>query len=310
VTRHRRRAGRAINGWLNLDKPVGITSAACVARVREITNASKLGHAGTLDPLASGVLPIALGEATKLMPYVLDAPKEYRFTVKWGERRSTDDAEGEIVETCEPRPTAADITAALPEFLGEIMQVPPAYSAIKIGGKRAYALARAGEVVELEARPVRIDSIELLAVPEPDLAELNVVCRKGTYMRSLARDLAARLGTCGHLSRLRRSGVGAFREADAISLELLAHLGHIPGVTHQLLPIETALDDIPALAISARDAARLRKGQAVPVMHGEDRQLIREVGDEGIVLVKQAATPVALARVDGIQIRPVRVLNV
>ncbi|MFQ5973513.1 MAG: tRNA pseudouridine(55) synthase TruB [Alphaproteobacteria bacterium] len=310
MARHRRRAGRAINGWLNVDKPVGITSAACVERVREITEASKLGHAGTLDPLASGVLPIALGEATKLMPYLLDAPKEYRFTVKWGERRSTDDAEGEIVETCDLRPTTAAIAAALPDFLGEIMQVPPAYSAIKIGGKRAYALARAGEVVELEARPVRIDSIELLGASEPDRAELYVVCRKGAYMRSLARDLAARLGTCGHLLRLRRSGVGPFREANAISLELLAHLGHIPGATHQLLPIETALDDIPALAISARDAARLRRGQAVPVMDGEDRQLIREVGDEGIVLAKQAATPVALARVDGIQIRPVRVLNV
>ena len=305
----RRRRGRPINGWINLDKPVGVTSAACVNAVRRALDAAKLGHAGTLDPAASGMLPIALGEATKTMPYVVDSQKEYRFTVNWGERRDTDDDQGETVETAAGRPSAADIQAILPQFIGAISQVPPAYSAIKVDGARAYSLARAGAEVILSPREVMIGSIELLDIPDRDRAVFAVTSGKGAYMRALARDLATALGTCGHLSGLRRTAVGPFREARAISLEKLQELGHSAAAFPTLLPIETALDGIPALALSDKEAARLRNGQAVPVMRPHDREQIEAVGDAGIVLAVEAATPVALARVDGIQIRPVRVLN-
>jgi tRNA pseudouridine55 synthase len=305
----RRRSGRIINGWINVDKPVGITSAACVNSVRRALDAAKLGHAGTLDPAASGVLPIGLGEATKTMPFVVDTQKQYVFTVNWGERRDTDDDQGQVVETSERRPTEAEIEAALPEFTGEISQVPPAYSAIKVDGARAYSLARAGEDVTLAPRLISILSFELLDMPDRDCARFAVTSGKGAYMRALARDLAAALGTCGHLSDLRRSAVGPFTEATAISLEKLEELGHSAAAFPTLLPIETALDGIPALALSVKEAAQLRNGQAVPVLRPQDREQIEAVGDEGIVLAVEAATPVALARVDGIQIRPVRVLN-
>ena len=305
----RRRNGKPIHGWLNVDKPVGLSSAACVNAVRRITGAAKLGHAGTLDPQASGVLPIALGEATKTMPYVTDAAKRYTFEIVWGERRATDDIEGEIVETSDMRPDRAAIEAALPGFVGEIEQVPPAYSAIKIDGKRAYAMARAGETVELQPRIVRIDEFRLEKVIDADRAAFSVRCGKGTYIRALARDLAAALGGCGHLSGLRRTAVGRFTEETAISLEKLTQLGHSAAAQPPLLPVETALDDIPALALSVSEAERLRSGQAVPVLRLQDRERLAAVGDDGIILAVEATTPVALARVDGIQIRPVRVLN-
>ena len=305
----RRRSGRPINGWINVDKPVGLTSAACVNRVRLAIDAAKLGHAGTLDPAASGVLPIALGEATKTMPFVVDTHKQYVFSVIWGERRDTDDDQGQVVETAGQRPTEAEIRAVLPEFTGEIDQVPPAYSAIKVDGTRAYTLARAGEAVALAPRRISIVSFELLDMPDRDRARFAVESGKGAYMRALARDLAVALGTCGHLSDLRRSAVGPFTETTAISLEKLEELGHSAAAFPTLLPIETALDGIPALALSVKEAAQLRNGQAVPVLRPQDREQIEAVGDDGIVLAVEAATPVALARVDGIQIRPVRVLN-
>lgn len=305
----RRRSGRSINGWINIDKPVGMTSAACVNSVRRALDAAKLGHAGTLDPAASGVLPVALGEATKTMPFVVDTHKKYVFTVNWGERRDTDDNEGQIVETSDQRPDGAEIRAALPQFTGDISQVPPAYSAIKVDGARAYTLARAGENVALAARQISIVSFELLDIPDRDCARFAVTSGKGAYMRGLARDLAEALGTCGHLSGLRRSAVGPFTEATAISLEKLEELGHSAAAFPILLPIETALVGIPAVALSVKEAEQLRNGQAVPVMRPRDREQIEAVGDEGIVLAVEAETPVALARVDGIQIRPVRVLN-
>jgi tRNA pseudouridine55 synthase len=305
----RRKGGRPINGWINVDKPVGMTSAACVNRVRRAIDANKLGHAGTLDPAASGVLPIALGEATKTMSFVVDTQKQYAFTVNWGERRDTDDDQGKIVETSDKRPSEADIRAALPAFIGDISQVPPAYSAIKVDGNRAYALARAGEEVTLAARQISILSFELLEILDGDRARFAVKSGKGAYMRGLARDLAIAVGTCGHLSDLRRSSVGPFSEDTAISLEKLEELGHSAAVFPTLLPIETALGGIPALGLSVKEAAQLRNGQAVPVMRPQDRKQIEAVGDEGIVLAVEATTPVALARVDGIQIRPVRVLN-
>ncbi len=305
----RRRSGRQINGWINVDKPVGVTSAGCVNRVRRALDAAKLGHAGTLDPAASGVLPIALGEATKTMPFVVDTHKKYVFTVNWGERRDTDDNEGQIVETADQRPDEAQIRAALPQFTGDISQVPPAFSAIKVNGARAYTLARAGEDVILAARQISILSFELLDMPDRDCARFAVTRGKGAYMRGLARDLATALGTCGYLSGLRRGAVGPFTEATAISLEKLEELGHSAAAFPTLLPIETALDGIPALALSEKEAAQLRNGQAVPILRPQEREKIEAVGDEGIVLAVEAETPVALARVDGIQIRPVRVLN-
>ena len=305
----RRRKGLAINGWLNLDKPVGLSSAACVNAVRRITGAAKLGHAGTLDPQASGVLPIALGEATKTMPYVTDAAKRYTFDIVWGVRRSTDDIEGDIVETSDVRPDRAAIEAMLDRFIGEIEQVPPAYSAIKIDGQRAYAMARAGVDVRMASRIVRVDAFSLDAIVDRDRARFAVACGKGTYMRALARDLAAALGTCGHLAGLRRTAVGRFTEETAISLEKLNELGHSAAAQPPLLPVETALDDIPALALTETEADRLRSGQAVAILRPQDRERLAAVGNDGIVLAVEATKPVALARVDGIQIRPVRILN-
>jgi tRNA pseudouridine55 synthase len=305
----RRRSGRLINGWINVNKPVGITSAACVNSVRHALDAAKLGHAGTLDPAASGVLPIALGEATKTMPFVVDTHKKYVFTVNWGEQRDTDDDQGEVIETANRRPDEAEIKAVLPQFTGEISQAPPTYSAIKVNGERAYTLARAGEDVILAPRQISILSFELLGMPGRDCARFAVTSGKGAYMRGLARDLAAALGTCGHLSNLRRCAVGPFTEETAISLDKLEELGHSAATFPTLLPIETALDGIPALDLSAKEALQLRNGQAVPVLRPQDRKQIEAVGDEGIVLAVESATPVALARVDGIQIRPVRVLN-
>jgi tRNA pseudouridine55 synthase len=243
------------------------------------------------------------------MPFVVDTHKQYVFTVNWGERRDTDDDQGQVVETSGTRPTEADIRAALPDFIGDISQVPPAYSAIKVDGARAYTLARAGEDVALAPRQISIVSFELLDMPDRDCARFAVKSGKGAYMRGLARDLAIAVGTCGHLSDLRRNSVGPFSEDTAISLEKLEELGHSAAAFPILLPIETALDGIPALALSVKEAAQLRNGQAVPVMRPQDREQIEAVGDEGIVLAVEATTPVALARVDGIQIRPVRVLN-
>ncbi len=305
----RSRRGKPIHGWLNIDKPLRMTSAACVAAVKRATDAAKVGHAGTLDPLATGVLPLALGEATKTVGWLTDADKAYRMTIRWGERRTTDDREGEVVETSSKRPARADILAALPDFVGTLEQRPPAFSAIKIAGRRAYDMARAGAAPEMTPRQVRIDDLRLLEVVDKDHAIFSVVCGKGTYMRSLARDLAIRLDTCGHVAALRRTRVGNFAEAGAISLEMLNNFGHSAAARCALIPIATALDDIPALAISESEATRLRNGQAIPVPQSADRAQIQAIGNDGIVLVMAAATPVALARFDGTQLRPVRVLN-
>lgn len=305
----RKRKGLPISGWINLDKPAGMTSSACVNAVRRATGAAKLGHAGTLDPSATGILPIALGEATKTMPYVTDSSKRYAFTVHWGGRTTTDDADGEVVETSDVRPEADAIEAALPNFIGAIEQVPPAFSAIKIDGERAYTKARAGEDFELAARIINVYAFELLEIIDSDRARFAVTSGKGAYMRALARDLAIALGTCGHLSDLRRMSVGPFDESASISLEKLEELGHSAAASPILLPVETALDGIPALALSEREANMLRNGQAVPVLRPQDKERIASAGDDGIVLVLEATTPVALVRIDGIQIRPVRVLN-
>ena len=306
-----RKSGRAIHGWIILDKPSGMTSARAVARVRTLVNAAKAGHGGTLDPLATGVLPIALGEATKTVSYVMDGLKTYRFTIRWGEARDTDDAEGTVTATSDARPDGGAIRAALGEFIGLIEQVPPDFSAVKVGGQRAFRLARAKAAVHLEARLVRVDSIELVDLPDADHAVIEVRCGKGTYMRSLARDLAHRLGTVGHISALRRTAVGPFDQSAAISLDYLAALGHSAPLSACLLAVETALDDIPALALNATQADHLRHGRPVRLRVPGMRPLAAiESLDDGDMLCAMAdGRPVALARYEDGEIRPVRVLN-
>jgi tRNA pseudouridine55 synthase len=258
-----RRKGAPLHGWVVLDKPLGLTSTQALAKVRWLLGAQKAGHGGTLDPLASGLLPIALGEATKLIPFIMDGEKTYHFTIGWGEARSTEDAEGAITATSAVRPTATAIQAILPRFLGAIQQMPPIFSALKVAGERAYDLARAGKPVELAARTVQITALELLACPDADHADLTVSCGKGTYVRSLARDIALALGTVGHITALRRTQVGAFHLAQTISLEKLAELAHKDEALTALRPMLTVLDDIPALPLDPQNAHRLRHGQSI-----------------------------------------------
>lgn len=307
--RGRRRRGVAIHGWLVIDKPLGMSSAAAVAAVKRRTGAAKVGHGGTLDPLASGVLPIALGEATKTVSYIMDGAKIYRFTVQWGEARSTDDCEGEITETSAVRPSAVEIEAALDRFRGDIEQVPPVYSAIKIDGRRAYARARADEDVVMAPRRVHVARFDCLSAG-PDSAEFEVECGKGTYIRSLARDLARAVATVGHVSALRRMRVGPFRIEDSIFLESEDPVGHSAPLIARLLPIETALDDIPALAVVESEARRLRNGQPVPIIREEGAELCSARRSDGLVCVFSDGKPLALARIEDGFIRPVRGLNV
>ncbi len=259
----RRKKGDPIHGWLVLDKPLEMTSTQAVGKCRWLYNAKKAGHAGTLDPLASGILPIAFGEATKTVPFAQEAGKTYRFTIRWGESTTTQDAEGDVVATSDVRPAREAIEAALPQFMGDIQQVPPKFSAIKVDGERAYDLARAGEEVELSARPVRIDDLTILDMPSTDLCVLEMRCGKGAYVRSIARDLAHALGTEGHVAALRRTQVGPFTTEDAITLAALEDLVHKARALEALLPVETALDDIPALAVTDGEAFQLRQGRPV-----------------------------------------------
>ena len=297
-----RRKKQKVDGWIVLDKPLGMGSTTAVGRVRWLFSAEKAGHGGTLDPLATGILPIALGEATKTVPFIMDGRKEYKFTLRFGEARSTDDGEGEVTAQSDGRPTDEAIRAALPGFMGSVQQMPPAFSALKIGGQRAYDLARAGETVELKLRTVTIDRLELLARPDADHADFVVGCGKGTYIRSLGRDLARVLGTVGHLSALRRTAVGPFREEAAISLPKLETLGHNSRLLGALVPVATALDDIPALALTGTQADRLRHGQ--PVL------LTRDAPPSGtLVRAEEGSKLVALVRSDGAALQPVRVFN-
>jgi tRNA pseudouridine55 synthase len=298
-----------VNGWLVIDKPLGLTSTQVVGRVRRILKPRKVGHGGTLDPLASGLLPIALGEATKTVSYVMDGRKSYRFTLRWGQATETDDAEGRVIEEHAHRPDEAAIRAVLAAFTGEIEQIPPLYSAIKVGGQRAYDLARAQADFELKARRVTVHAITLEAQPDRDHAVFEVHCGKGTYMRSLARDLGRATGTVAHIVELRRLTVGPFTEADAISLDSLESMGHSPAALEQVLPVETALDDIPALALSETEANRLRCGQAVSMVARANRDRISELSNGSIVFTTTGGKPVALARYEAGDIHPVRVLN-
>jgi len=302
------RRGLPIHGWLVLDKPLGMSSSRAVGAVRRLLGAAKAGHGGTLDPLATGVLPIALGEATKTVAWAMAGRKTYRFTLRWGEARDTDDAEGKVTGTSPVRPARAAIVPALPGFTGRIQQRPPAYSALKLGGERAYALAREGADVALAPRPVDIYGLRFLGDRDADHAEFEAEVGRGTYIRALARDLGAALGTLAHITALRRLSVGRFRVEAATSLDNLAALGHSAAASGHLLTIETALDDIPALALSEEEAHRLRCGQAVALGASERAQL-GSLEDGATVCATTGGKLVAVAEIATGALKPVRVLN-
>lgn len=302
--------GVAINGWINLHKPLGITSADAVNKVKWLIKPQKIGHAGTLDPLATGVLPLALGEGTKCVNLLMDAKKTYEFAVTFGERRSTDDAEGEVVATSTTIPTEAQIRAILPQFTGPITQLPPIFSALKVAGKRAYDLARAGEEVVLQPRLITIYALELIAPPPAcgggsATAHFRATVSKGTYIRSLGRDIAQALGSEGYISRLHRAAVGPFTDEQAISLDFLAESVHnaapSEGLPLWLTPLEAALDDIPALALGSGQFNQLRHGQRV--------MLATPTPDAPQIAVLHEGKLVGLARIEGNQVISNRLLN-
>jgi tRNA pseudouridine55 synthase len=295
-----RREKRDVHGWLVLDKPVGMTSTHAVSVVKRAFQARRAGHAGTLDPLASGCLPIALGEATKTVPFVMDGRKRYRFTVRWGEERDTDDAEGRVTATSDQRPTPDAIRALLPRFTGTIAQVPPRYSALKIDGERAYDLARDGETVELDARPVEIHSLELVESPDADHAVLAAECGKGTYVRAIARDMGRALGCLGHVSALRRTAVGPFDESHAAAADALLTPESAQAA---LLPVAAGLASVTALNVSRGDAARLARGQSV-LLRGRDAPIM-----SGAVAVFTHGALVALADIEKGELQPRRIFN-
>ena len=309
----RRKKGNPVHGWVILDKPLGMGSTQAVAAIRRIFDAQKAGHAGTLDPLATGILAIALGEATKTVPYAMDADKTYRFTASWGESRDSDDSEGAVTGTSPNRPTMAELEAMLPRFTGTLNQVPPAYSAIKVAGERAYDLAREGESVVLQPRPVEVFQARLLNAAA-DSAEFEIRCGKGTYVRSWVRDIALALGTLGHVCALRRTQLGSWQENDAVALDTLTPSVHSPAAFGYLRPLSTALDGIPALAVSGPDTVRIRSGNPILIRANLFARMKDGFGDgelQGTVvfLKEEDGSPVALAEIAEGELRPFRVFN-
>jgi tRNA pseudouridine55 synthase len=299
-----KRVKRDVHGWVVLDKPVGMSSTHAVSVVKRLFQAKRAGHAGTLDPLASGVLPIALGEATKTVPFVIEGRKVYRFTVRWGEERDTDDAEGRITASAPDRPSAAAVAALLPRFVGQIAQVPPRFSAVKIDGERAYDLARDGEAVDIAPRQVEIHHLELTETPDPDHATLLAECGKGTYVRALARDMGRALGCLGHVAGLRRTAVGPFGEDVAVGIDALQRLRSGEAIERAaLLPVEAGVAALPAVQVSSSDAGRLARGQAV-LLRGRDAPVMG-----GWVSVSSGGALIALAQVEKGELRPRRIFN-
>ncbi len=297
-----RRKGRDISGWLVVDKPAGVTSTAVVNKVRWALDARKAGHAGTLDPAATGVLAVALGEATKTVPYITDALKCYCFAVRLGTATNTDDAEGEVIATSAARPSDEDIRAALAAFRGEIVQVPPQFSAVKVEGERAYALARAGEEMELAARPLWVESLEMVARPDADTVELEMVCGKGGYVRSVARDLGQALGCLGHVLRLRREWSGPFDAADGVTFGTIEAEAKTAALAARLLPLEAGLSDLPELKVSAEGAARLKNGNPGTVLASD-----LDWGEEAWASFQGRAVAVGVYRSG--ELHPSRVFN-
>jgi len=298
----RKRKGRDISGWLVVDKPAGMTSTAVVNKVRWALEAKKAGHAGTLDPEATGVLAVALGEATKTVPYITDALKAYSFTVRLGQATNTDDAEGEVIAESDARPSDEEIKAALGQFIGDIMQVPPKYSAVKIDGERAYKLAREGEEFEVEARPLWVEELVMTDRPDADHVELEMTCGKGGYVRSIARDLGAALGCFGHVERLRRIWSGPFDAEDGISIEQIDEMAKTPALDDYIRPLEQGLADLPEVKCTAEGAAKLRNGNPGTVLPSDV-----EYGDECWASFDGHA--VAVGRYKAGQLHPSRVFN-
>lgn len=301
-------------GWVIIDKPLGRTSTQMVGAVRRAFGIKKVGHAGTLDPLATGVVPIAIGEATKTVAFAQDYKKAYEFRVQWGENRDTQDAEGKVTATSDIRPTRAQIEAVLPEFIGDIQQIPPQFSAIKIDGQRAYDLARKGEEIELKARTVTVDELEITEFHE-DWVDLRLHCGKGTYVRSIARDLAEKLGTCGYVSVLRRLYVGPFSIDDAISLDFLEKHAKNPLLEDYLLPIEKALDDILVFPITQEEASKLAQGLRIRLISKQDLNRFEQAGvdvdpnKETLALARTPSSPFGLVKIIGTEVRPERLFN-
>lgn len=300
----RRKKGDKVDGWLVIDKPRNMGSTEVVNRTRRLFNAQKNGHTGTLDPFATGVLPIAFGEATKLVPYVTDGPKEYEFVVQWGEETSTGDTEGEVIARSDKIPLREEILAVLPFFVGQITQVPPAYSAIKINGQRAYDLARRGEYVDIPERIVEIYYLELVEELPNAQARFKVGCSKGTYVRTLGMDMARKLGTKGYLTELRRTKCGNFDLSDTILLENLENMVHSKASKEILLPVITSLRDIAEIAVTEADAAKLRQGQAVSPRNYQVEHLLGKV-----VVAVFDGMPAAMVRIEEKRISPHRVFN-
>ncbi|MFN7108154.1 MAG: tRNA pseudouridine(55) synthase TruB [Brevundimonas sp.] len=306
----RRKKGDVVDGWVCLDKPFEMGSTEAVSRIRRLFNAQKAGHAGTLDPLASGILPIALGEATKTVPMMMEAQKVYRFTINWGVSTDSVDREGEIIGRSDVRPTVDQVKAALPAFVGEIDQTPPRFSAIKVDGARAYDLARDGVEFELQARRVTIHSAEVSYAPDADHVELTIRTGKGVYVRSLARDLAVVLGAEGHVSALRRELVGPFSTQNAVTLDSLEEMVHRGAASEGLLAVATALDDIPELAVTEQDAFSLRQGRPIVLLPRQVETLKDRLRDGSrTVSAFQGQTLVALCQLRAGRLEPDRVFN-
>ncbi len=312
----RRKKGNPVHGWLILDKPLEMTSTTAVAVIKRLLDAQKAGHAGTLDPLATGILPIALGEATKTVSYAVDGEKAYRFTVRWGAQTTTDDTEGPVTASSDKRPTLADIEARLPGFTGEIMQTPPQFSAIKVDGNRAYDLAREGETVPLEPRAVVIDRLAIVAMPDDDTTVFEAECGKGTYVRAIARDLGIALGCYGHVIALRRTRVGPFTEEDAVTLEEIQAIMNPkvaegepiqpipePHASGLMLPVEAALTEITEVSVSPSDAATLGRGQPV-LIRGRDAPI-----HTGAAYAICKGQIVAIGEIEKGALQPTRVFN-
>ena len=314
----RRKKGNPITGWINFNKPLGMTSTQAVSKIRYALQAQKVGHGGTLDPLATGVLPIALGEATKTVHFIQDAIKTYNFTVTWGEQRSTDDAEGEAMNSSDNRPTQAEIEDILSRFIGDIQQVPPQFSAIKIAGERAYDIARDGDYADIKTREVYIEALGIVN-HTGDTTDFSCTCGKGTYIRSLARDMGQLLGCYGYISKLERAKVGAMSLKDAISLDIFEEMIDNPtqekDLSSVLLPLQTPLDDIPVLALKDKEATLLRNGNGISLLSRPDLARLDAAGidwksdDTTTALVTYDDTALAMVEIYGAKIQPVRVFN-
>lgn len=308
MSRQRRKKGRPVSGWIILDKQYDFGSTEAVSKLKWLLQAQKAGHAGTLDPLATGVLPIAFGEATKTVPYVMDATKRYRFKAKWGEATTTDDREGEVSATSAKRPTRAEIEAVLPQFTGTIEQAPPQFSAVKIGGERAYDLAREGKTVDLQMRTIDIHELSLVDIPDADHAVFEAVTGKGAYVRALVRDMARALGTEGHVAELRRTAVGPFRAENGVTIAALEAMESPEARDAALLPIDAALGGLPQAAIGGPEADKLKRGQPAIITPATAKGVRgAETGTIPAVLASLHGEAVAICELDGLKLKPLRV---